>query len=227
MVNQVLQCVLPYQCPCGEAQMILCDNCAAQFMLDPIVATDLPALQFASFAKPLAEAEFKQPFAVYSLASYEGAVAKVIKAYKNGGHFYLEKFFAQLMKELIDYTHDCSKQHYLVPIPSSFKAVMRRGEKHVDLIVKRLEKLKVGEYAPYLVLKGQSQKSKNSVERINSERRLLLKKYLTPPQGNAGIILIDDVLTTGATLAKAYLELGRHGFETCAGFTLAAAPKHK
>ena len=115
----------------------------------------------------------------------------------------------------------------LTPIPLSRKRLRERGYNQAELITRQMAKLDQNnffEYQKHLLKKIKDtppqSRSKNKTERLNNLRGCF--KVVNPNLiKNRNIILLDDVVTTGATLAEASQTLRRAGARQIFCVTLA------
>lgn len=115
----------------------------------------------------------------------------------------------------------------LTPIPLSRKRLRERGYNQAELITRQMAKLDQNnffEYQKYILKKIKDtppqSRSKNKTERLNNLRGCF--KVVNPNLiKNRNIILLDDVVTTGATLAEASQTLRRAGARRIFCVTLA------
>lgn len=124
-------------------------------------------------------------------------------------------------------------QYLLVPIPSSKQAITRRGESFLHPIMKRVIELDcqsktdnrtVGQWAELLAYrkKVRDQATLTSLERHENLRSAFtVSHYLDCP-----VILVDDVVTTGATLKNA-IDALRERKMTVLGAVTACASAHQ
>jgi predicted amidophosphoribosyltransferase len=124
-------------------------------------------------------------------------------------------------------------QYLLVPIPSSKQAIKRRGESFLHPIMKRVIELDcqsktdnrtVGQWAELLAYrkKVRDQATLTSLERHENLRSAFtVSHYLDCP-----VILVDDVVTTGATLKNA-IDALRERKMTVLGAVTACASAHQ
>jgi competence protein ComFC len=113
----------------------------------------------------------------------------------------------------------------LIPIPTSKQSLKERGYNQCDLVVKELIKIDEGKnfFIDFKSLKkiketGHQSKTKNKTQRLKN----LEGCFLADPEKIKGknIILIDDVITTGATMKEATRALKKAGAKKVLGFAL-------
>ncbi len=160
---------------------------------------------------------------IFYLSIYQDEIAKVITAIKDKG-------LTSLIIPLLQYCSwpDNWQAVTLVPIPSARQAEIKRGFSHTKLLAKALASkhpnLKVANLlrskTRRLDQAGLSQK-----ERLDNLAGAF--ECRTGSTSASRVVLIDDVYTTGATMAAARQTLESSGFEVFGCFVLALvkAPK--
>ncbi len=121
----------------------------------------------------------------------------------------------------------------LVPVPSRRSAAARRGGQHVALMAQRAAAALAGAgveaaVAPALRMARGVRDSVGlaaAARQANLAGRVLLRPAGLPPTGTP-VVLVDDVVTTGATAAACAAVLFQTGIEVSAIVVLAAAGCH-
>lgn len=117
---------------------------------------------------------------------------------------------AGFMQETLPYLDDA----LIVPIPTATIRLRRRGYDHTRLLARQLSRLLGLPYATALARLGQSrQVGTKRTERISQLAGAFYVKNAGLIKG-AHILLVDDVVTTGATLEEAARTLKRAGAKT-------------
>ncbi len=148
---------------------------------------------------------------VRALGTYSGALRGVVRAAKN---FRARSVLFDLRQELISPFADVAGIP-LVPIPPSVPGFRRRGY-GLALVVARMASREV---LDVLRFRGdESQRGKTEIER--SVGRSFRVTSRTP----ARVVLVDDVLTTGATMRAAVRALSSEGTQVHGIVVLAAIP---
>ncbi len=113
----------------------------------------------------------------------------------------------------------------LVPVPSSKNKVKKRGYSHTELIAQAVAK-KLPEsivYSPHILKKVTETMEQNKLP----NKALRLKNLVNSQEvvdslpSHTSVILIDDVTTTGATLAESRRALSLAGVKNIIAFTIA------
>lgn len=163
--------------------------------------------------------ELAEDFVVTSVGEYQGWLRDCIIEYKNGAD-YLAHPLAKLISPGI------SRTATLVPIPSSkVKQDMRRFDT-ICLLCWHLKKLESGRsVAPILFLnrKVQDQVGLAAAQRkVNLANAFGIRNQITRP-----VVLVDDVVTTGATLLEARRILQIAGTMQVSAAVLCGTPKKR
>lgn len=137
---------------------------------------------------------------VFSIFCYSGIVKECIALYKFHGVSDLSTVFSRFLLEAIGEVDIPSP--VLIPVPCSAISLKRRGWDQMLLITDQLKKSGV-DICPILKHSGndREQKRLNRRSRISSSQtRFTLDVNLTEQIEKRNIIVVDDVLTTGATI---------------------------
>jgi ComF family protein len=152
--------------------------------------------------------------AARSAVILESPADRLVHALKYEGWRELAGALAERMA-LVELPDDTSNGRPLVvPVPTTAKRMRRRGYNQAALLAERYAALRHLEYFPALVRAGQGG---SQVSLHPSQRRSNVRGSFAPAPGAesavAGrpVILVDDVLTTGATVCEAAESLERVG----------------
>ena len=162
------------------------------------------------------------PVKAYSACLYEGTLKELIHLFKYKGKTALAKICARLM---INYIKENPEIVYadLITVVPLHKKRLREREFNQSLLlanliskafnlpaVNTLEKIRKTKYQNEL-LKGERLKNLKNAFRVSPKAQICMRK----------VLLIDDVMTTGATLAECANTLLEGGAENVTCFTLA------
>jgi len=202
-VNELLNFFLPTPCiGCEKPGSPFCLKCQANFSTSPEPSNRLGVHGFA-------------------FCEYGDLSAKIINAIKETGQTSLIGPVAGLMAK--DWPKEFSKP-ILIPIPSSAKNYRKRGYQHILKLTAALEK-RIPEAKSACLLRSisgrQDQTSLTPAERLTNLQGAFSVDLRGFSPGESPIVLVDDVITSGATVQAAQRALEEAGV-IVAGFCVFA-----
>ncbi len=191
-----LSLLFPTWCAgCDEPDVPLCEHCLAALQPSPTTRTLDGGLP------------------VVSALPFDGVVARVIRACKEDGRTSLARPLGRALAEVLPAGAD------IVPVPSSRAALRRRGYAVTELLVRR-----AGAAPQRLLVPARAAADQRGLGR--RERAANVAGTLRARRADgARVIIVDDVLTTGATLAEAARVLREAGADVVGAATVAATPR--
>jgi predicted amidophosphoribosyltransferase len=215
-----LDLVLPRQCGgCGAPATRWCADCAAQLAVGP--------------GEPrLASPRLDPQVPVFALGRYAGARRQAIVAVKEHGRTDLiaplALTLAVALQRLLCWRM-LDSPLTIVPAPTRRSAARRRGGDPIGRIAVAASAGHPGvTVAPALRMRALTRDSvglgSGARERNIAGRVLLNRRRLPVAAGRGGdVLIVDDVVTTGATLAESVRVLRRGGVRVAAALVIAAA----
>ncbi|MBB5955176.1 putative amidophosphoribosyltransferase [Saccharothrix tamanrassetensis] len=162
---------------------------------------------------------------VFALADYAGAARELVLAFKERGRRDLALVFGALVAAAVPVLPvrypGGPGNWWLVPAPSRRAAVRQRGGSHL-LRLARASGLPVAPALAFSSGVADSVGLDEAARRANLAGRVRLVRGGLPPPG-APVVVLDDVVTTGATASACASVLQLAGFRVTATLTLTTA----
>jgi ComF family protein len=158
--------------------------------------------------------------AAYSYSAYDGVLRKLIHLYKYGRIRTLARPLTDLLAHALplDERFDC-----ITPVPLHWFRRWKRGFNQSELLARALSR-RCG--IPFAKVLRRSRSTRVQAGLSNHARRQnVMKAFRARPVKGKRILLIDDVMTTGATATACALALKRAGAARVALLTLARADR--
>jgi predicted amidophosphoribosyltransferase len=170
----------------------------------------------------------------YALADYQGAPRELVLAFKERGRHDLATTLGALLghalRDIPEARPDQDGTWWLVPAPSRRSASRRRGGPHVLRLARAAARVQAvpTAVAPALVL---TPGTRDSAGLSASARRANLAGHVRPtealPPPGTPVVLLDDVVTTGATAAECARVLATVKIKVTAVLSLTSAAAHR
>ncbi|MFV0435566.1 MAG: ComF family protein [Leucobacter sp.] len=199
---------------CGAADRDICDSCLAE----------------AAEAEPPRHLDLGTPCAVRG--AYDGPLREMLVAFKHGGRTgFARRLGPQLRVPLLAALENCRgpEAPVLVTVPSRRSRVRQRGYQHVDVLVTsalRGRRARVLRLSALRALRGRrGQVGLGQVERDRNARLIAVRRPARSVLPGREVILVDDIITTGATVLAARDELERAGARVVAIVALCAVER--
>ncbi|MGV9195164.1 ComF family protein [Microbacterium sp. MC2] len=195
---EALSLVFPVSCAgCDAPDVSLCDACRRRLRPRPVVRRVDDVL-------------------VRSGVPFDGVAARVIRACKQDGRTGLARPLGALLRAA---AADFDPAAIVVPVPSSRAALRRRGYRVAELLARRAG------LAPHRLLRpagvAADQRGLDRAARAENVRGTLRARSVAGRR----VLVVDDVITTGATLREAVRVLRAAGAEVVGAATVAATER--
>lgn len=210
---KLLDLIFPKRCVnCKKAGQYLCDICFSYLSLDvKSLCLVCGNLSYYGFTHKKCKSKYSIDASI-SAISYNKIAKKLIHSFKDKPYLSdLGGFLSDLFTESVIQNEAFNKliargEWLLVPIPLSSKELRKRGYNQSEIMAKALSK-KLG-IKTLNILNKKDEFGLN----LNIQNKLLKE---------IKIFLVDDVVTTGATLKEAARFLKKSGVKQVCGLTLA------
>lgn len=207
--GRFLEVIFPALCPgcqgeLGGARVGLCENCLGELL--PLAGPGCP-----SCGRPVSGME---EFCLDCLESpgpgdrglvwgeYQGVLRRALLALKHGGHDELAPILGGLLSAALSACSWISEVDLVTAIPSHPIHRIRRGYSAAGLLAQEVAKRLNMKYSPILRRRGlRRQALRSRGERLSlGSKEFVLRRDARVKGFN--VLLVDDVLTTGATMRR-------------------------
>lgn len=200
--REALALLLSATCPgCAEPGTLLCDPCRGQLEASPV------------------DVRTPQGRVVRAALTYEGVAARCIRRMKDDGETLLARPLGIALAAVL--ASVAGSDVSVVPVPTSRAAFRRRGYRVPELLIRRAGVRPLRALSASFARRDQRGLDVAARAR-NAEGSVRARLH----GAGARVVLVDDVVTTGATIDEAASVLERAGFEVVAAVALAATPLH-
>ncbi|QXJ22002.1 ComF family protein [Actinomadura graeca] len=242
LFGDLIELLLPDHCAgCGKAPGLLCPRCAA-----PLRAPARPASDPTHPDPACPESDRLRPVAggvpgTWTIAAYEDPVRAILAAYKERGRMPLAGPLGEALARAIravlapgspaTRSPPSTEEVVIVGVPSERPAVRRRGHDALrglaDVAVRRLRADGVNAVRVNALRHARRVSDQAGLSAPERAANLAGALETIPRAGLEGrrVVPVDDVITTGATLAEAARALQAAGATVIGAATVAATPK--
>lgn len=205
--------LVPAECPiCGRRRtafsLPICETCShsllAQHTLDPTPSGLIPE--------------------IWSCLPYNGIIKACIQEFKYRGKQGMTRVFSRLIHDYLDKKGVAAKaMDLIIPVPICANRLRKRRYNQSELIARTLSRALFVPISTHALLKTKNTPPQTGLSRNKRIRNIKGSFSALRAEFLAGksILLVDDVMTTGATLDTCAKELLRSGAKEIRGFTLA------
>lgn len=236
---RMLDLVFPRLCACCKDVITepnftqVCERCRLELpLIDPENSCQRCALPLGPFAKEKRHCDgcFRLPFVGFKRAvatgTYEGALAKLLRVFKYAGQPFLIKTFAPLFAKTIWREFDFERPDVITGVPLFKMRFKRRGFDQAELLANVAAKTLNMKSSTVLL---ERVINTPTLTRLNRAARVeIIKgafKVIDPALvKDAHVLLIDDVMTTSATVSECAKMLKASGASKVSVAVLARTP---
>lgn len=199
-MREALALLLASTCPgCDRVGTLLCESCRRR--LDPVpLRTTTPG-----------------GMDVHAALEYEGVAARCIRRLKEDGATMLARPLGGTLSVLL--SEHVPAGALVVPVPTSRAAYRRRGYRVPDLLIRR-----AGYGAERMLRPVRRTSDQRGLGRDQRARNVAGSLRAVGHGRGLSVVIVDDVVTTGATLDEAARALRAAGFRPVCAVALAATP---
>lgn len=191
---------LPVACAgCGVVDTDLCSGCRAALAARPVRRLIEPGV------------------AVTSALAFDGVTARVVRALKEEGRTSLARDLAPALGEVLRLAVPVGAR--VTTVPGTRAAFRRRGFRPVDVLLRR-----AGWRHERLLRVARATDDQRGLGR-RARRQNVGGAFLSRPMPGGAVVVVDDVVTTGATLAEAARALRAAGADEVIAVALAHTPR--
>lgn len=200
IAEESLALLLASSCPgCDRAGELLCEDCRRMLSPAPRTTSSPGGLE------------------VHAALAFEGVAARCIRRLKEEGATLLARPLGQALGTVLsEHARDGA---LIVPVPTSRAAYRRRGYRVPDLLIRR-----AGLRAGRMLRATRRTSDQRGLGRTQRARNVAGSLRAIGPGAGREVVIVDDVVTTGATLDEAARALRARGFQPLCAVALAATP---
>lgn len=233
LLRELGELVLPRTCAgCGRFEQQLCDACWREWQMGAMrVEEHVPALAG------------RMELPLWAAAVYDGAVRQAIVSIKEGGRVDVHNLVAGAARRAaerigptlaaVEAAQKVRPPIRIVPVPARAPAWLSRREIQLPQyfahhLAEQLDARYMDAQVEELLRHHRftrDQVGLGRVQRLRNRGGTMRVKSRAFPLGSAPLMIVDDVVTTGATLREATRELTRAGGLVLGGVVLAATPR--
>jgi ComF family protein len=212
-----------------QARDLICGHCreSIEKNLPPFCVSCGRRLKKPGIAKNICSNCLKAKFSfdrAFSPCVYTGVIKKLIHEFKYSGKDYLGKPLGGLMNEFIrDYRLPIEYLDFIIPVPLHKSRMREREFNQAQLLSQEVAKEFNKKMLPDILERSRPTKTQTGL--APEERRKNVERSFTVREAklikDANLLLIDDVLTTGATVNEAARALKDSGARIVFVMTLA------
>ncbi len=162
-------------------------------------------------------------FMVRSLGRFDDYYKELIHRFKYGKKVPLGKRLGQRLGETINGNSTFLESDFLIPVPLHKSRYRERGFNQSEIIAEEISKVRGIAVSKNVLRRKKNTKDQTNFSPQQREENVRGAFVVTQPEMIRGknVILVDDVITTGATLSECARMLKQAGAEKILGMTIA------
>jgi len=213
LARDAARLLVPVACAgCGFDDVPLCESCSAPWWDSPFRAEE---------GAGRLDVIGRERLPVWAVAELDGPVQRAVGVWKDGRRRDLDGFFAAAAHRLAqEIRSHLPPGVVVVPVPSRPRSVRRRGVDLSALLAGSVGRALGAPVESPLAAAGRSSKGRSSVGRWDAAGVRTVRRL-----GPRPTVIVDDVMTTGATIARAAHALEVAGTPVVGAAVLAATPR--
>jgi ComF family protein len=212
IVDRGIGLIAPQLCiSCGNEGSVLCDSCLdmAGEPVEPRCAGCHSLSDNSRTCKPCSS--WLDVYAVFVATKYEGVYEQLLRSLKFDLKRQAVEPIGSMMVDILE-NSQIPANCIICPVPTAPSRIRQRGFDHTKLIAKQISSIHNG--VKFQTLLGRT----SNVRQLGSSRNQRMKQmeqefYVKQPKNIEGrtILLVDDIMTTGASLSSASKALKKAG----------------
>lgn len=209
MIDELADLLLGACCPgCRCPGRGLCAGCRQVLSGTVSAVDDLPGLPPHLTGKVVAVSDHVDP------------MRSLVSAFKDRGAWSLEPVLATHLVRAAALLVEAGQPVCLVPVPSSRRAVRERGFDHTRALVRAMARRMPGAQQARVLRRRGRVEEQSGLARAQRQLNQRGSLFAAPPRQTVSALLVDDVCTTGATLAEADRALSLAGWRVVGAVVL-------
>lgn len=214
-MSLIIEWLFPKNCfGCGKGNKYLCNLCESQMSVGSLVRKDL----------------FEGIISIYK---YDGLMKAIIEKIKYEFVSDVIEELAQSMGKKLNINYPNIVKYWqeekfcLIPIPLFWQRKNWRGFNQSEILVEKLAKILNLNYENNILLRNIKTKNQATIKNRELRRKNVINVFKVQPEimTPKNVILIDDVVTSGATMTAASMTLKSSGTDLLWGLSLCGVQK--
>lgn len=245
MLAKILDFIWPRECAvCTGASdrpgRYICSDCLMRLPFLPVdglcrqCGRDAPGLNGEFLCSECSSPPRPSYDRVGSVLRFEGRLREMINAYKFRGSLHLRNDFVDFLEAFVRVRFPVEKIGFVLPMPSSLTNRFWRGYNQCDYLASQLAKRLGVPYAGRAMKRRgvfRKQSELSAEERKTNVKGTFAvtregKRCLAAMPSSSAVLVLDDIMTTGATLSECAKTLKECSVENVWCVTLARSPRN-